>query len=103
MTILKDQGEWFKVQVEDGQVGYMMAKFLKVTKDEASVQPFEAKLINVNGGSYVNFRKGASLQSKVIARLPVGGTVTVIEHGTDWCKVDVDGTIGYVSTWFMKW
>lgn len=103
VTILKAGSTWHKVQVEDGKIGYMMTKFLKTTDDTAEVKPFEAKLINVNGGSYVNFRKSPSLQSSVIARLPVSSKVTVIEHGTDWCKVDVDGTIGYVSTWFMTW
>ena len=103
VTILQSGSTWHKVQVEDGKVGYMMARYLKVTNESTEAKPFEAKLINVNGGSYVNFRKGPSLHSGVIARLPVGGIVTVIEHGTDWCKVDVDGVVGYVSTWFMKW
>lgn len=103
VTILKAGDTWHKVQVEDGKVGYMMAKYLKVTDDETEAKPFEARLINVNGGSYVNFRKGPSLKSDVISRLPVGSKVTVIEHGTDWCKVDVDGQTGYVSTWFMRW
>ncbi len=103
VTILKAGETWHKVQVEDGKVGYMMDKFLKVTDETTEVKPFQAKLVNVNGGSYVNFRKKASLQSSVIARVPVGTAVTVLEHGTDWCKVDVDGTIGYISTWFMNW
>ena len=72
------------------------------TSGTAQIQPFPAKVINVNGGSYVNFRKAASLNSGVIARLPVGGTVTVIEHGTDWCKVDVDGQTGYISQRLCK-
>ena len=68
-----------------------------------SVQPFQAKVINVNGGSYVNFRKGASLSASIIDRIDVGTSVTVIEHGTDWCKVVIDGVEGYMSTWFLKW
>ncbi len=103
VTILQSGSTWHKVQVEDGKIGYMMAKFLKVTGDSTQVQPFQAKVINVNGGSYVNFRKGASLSAGIISRVDVGSTVTVIEHGTDWCKVDVDGVEGYMSTWFLKW
>ena len=57
----------------------------------------------VNGGSYVNFRKGASLSASIIDRIDVGTSVTVIEHGTDWCKVVIDGVEGYMSTWFLKW
>lgn len=103
VTILKAGSTWHKVQTEDGKTGYMMAKFLKVTDETGTVKPFTAKLINVNGGKIVNFRKGASLKSEIIRTVPVGTEVTVLEHGTDWCKVDVDGTIGYISTWFMKW
>ena len=101
VTILESGKEWHKVQTADGRIGYMMSRYLTVTGETAPVQPFQAKLINVNGGSYVNFRKGASLNSSVIARLPVGSSITVTEHGTDWCKVVVDGVEGYVSTWFM--
>ena len=101
VTILKAGNTWHKVQVEDGRVGYMMARYLKVTNETASAQPYTAKLINVNGGSIVNFRKGPSLNSGIIRKVPVGTRVTVLEHGADWCKVDVDGTVGYISTWFM--
>ena len=103
VTILQSGSTWHKVQVEDGKVGYMMAKYLKVTDESASVQPFQAKVINVNGGSYVNFRKAASLSAGIIDRIDVGTSVTVVEHGTDWCKVSVDGVEGYMSTWFLKW
>ena len=102
VTILEEGKTWHKVQVEDGRIGYMMAKFLKVTDETGSVKPYTATLINVNGGKIVNFRTGPSLTSKIIRTVPVGTSVTVLEHGTDWCKVDVDGETGYISTWFMK-
>ena len=102
VTILEEGKTWHKVQVEDGRIGYMMAKFLKVTGETGSVKPYTATLINVNGGKIVNFRTGPSLTSKIIRTVPVGTSVTVLEHGTDWCKVDVDGETGYISTWFMK-
>lgn len=103
VTILETSGKWVKVQVQDGKIGYMMKQYLTITKDEGTLTPFTAKLWNVNGGSYVNFRKSGSLSAAIISRLPVGSEVKVLEHGTDWCKVDVNGTIGYISTWFMKW
>ncbi len=102
VTILKAGTTWHKVQVEDGKIGYMMAKYLKTTDDTAEVKPYTATLINVNGGKIVNFRKGPSLSASIIRTVPVGTKVTVLEHGTDWCKVEVDGDTGYISTWFMK-
>ena len=103
VTILEAGSTWHKVQVEDGKIGYMMAKFLQVTGDEGAVQPFQAKVFNINGGSYVNLRKGASLSASVLRRIGVGASVTVIEHGADWCKVVADGVEGFMSTWFLKW
>ena len=103
VTILSAWDTWHKVQVEDGKIGYMMAKFLKVTDEEMVVKPFQAKVVNINGGSYVNLRAKASLNAKIIDRIDVGSTVTVTEHGTDWCKVIADGVEGYMSTWFLKW
>ncbi len=103
VTILKAGTTWHKVQVEDGKVGYMMARFLKLTGETGQMQPFQAETVNVNGGAYVNLRKGASLSAKVLDRVDVGASVTVIEHGTDWCKVIADGQEGYMSTWFLKW
>ena len=102
VTILKEGETWHKVQVEDGKIGYMMAKYLKVTGENGSAESYTATTFNVNGGSYVNFRKQGSLKAEVISRIPVGTKVTVLEHGTDWCRVEIDGVQGFMSTWFLK-
>lgn len=103
VTILKDNGTWCKVQVQDGKMGYMMKKYLKITGESATMQPFTATTMNVNGGSYVNFRAAGSLSASIIGTVPVGTQVTVLNHTTDWCKVEVGGKTGYISTWFLKW
>ena len=98
VTLLARQGDWYKVSV-DGKTGYMMAKYLKVTGELTSGS---ARVFNVNGGRYVNFRSRASLSASVIGTVPVGTTVKVLEKTTDWTKVEVDGKVGYISTWFLK-
>ena len=103
VTILQSGKTWHKVQVEDGKIGYMMNKFLRLTDEEMILKPFQAKVININGGSYVNLREKGSLSARIIDRIDVKSTVTVIEHGTDWCKVIADGVEGYMSTWFLAW
>ena len=102
VTILKAGETWHKVQVEDGKIGYMMARYLKVTGETGSAASYTATTFNVNGGSYVNFRKQGSLKAEVISRIPVGTKVTVLEHGTDWCRVEIDGVQGFMSTWFLR-
>lgn len=98
VTLLAKLDGWYKVSV-DGKTGYMMASYLKVTSDVTSGT---ATVYNPNGNSYVNFRAGASLNSSILATVPVGTKINVIEKTTDWTKTEIDGKIGYISTWFLK-
>lgn len=102
VTVLQAGATWCKVQVEDGKIGYMMTQYLKGTEETGKVQYYLATLFNANGGKVVNFRSGPSLSSKIIRTVPVGTVVTVVEYGTDWCKVTIDEDTGYISTWFLK-
>jgi len=97
VTLLKKLDGWYKVSV-DGKTGYMMAKFLNVTESVSGT----ATVYNPNGNSFVNFRKGASLNAEVIKTIPVGTKINVIEKTTDWTKTEIDGVTGYISTWFLK-
>ena len=104
VTILSSTGSWYKVKTADGKVGYMMAKYLKVTSEtgDTTQTPYTAKLININGGSVVNFRKAPGMNTTVIRTYPVGTEVKVLEKGENWSKVEIDGVTGYVSTYFLK-
>ena len=97
ITLLEKLDGWYKVSV-DGKTGYMMSKFLSVKEST----PTHATVVNPNGNSYVNFRKGATLNAEVISRIPVGTKISVIEKTTDWTKTEIDGVTGYISTWFLK-
>lgn len=98
VTLLKKLDGWYKVKV-DGQTGYMMAKYLKVSSEITSGS---ATVFNPNGNSYVNFRKSASLNSSILSTVPVGTKISVLDKGTDWTKTEIDGKTGYISTWFLK-
>ena len=98
VTVLSTDGAWSKVSV-DGKTGYMMARYLKVNGAAVSGK---ATVVNPNGNSYVNFRKGPSLSAGVIRTVPVGTQINVLEKTTDWTKTEIDGVTGYISTWFLK-
>lgn len=104
VTVLEEGKTWCKVKTADGKVGYMMTQYLKLSESAKPVDPTTATTFNWNGGKIVNFRSAPNLnKSSVQGTVPVGTKVTVLEHGTDWCKVEVDGKTGYMSTWFLKW
>ncbi len=95
VSVLQGGDVWCRVQVGD-KTGYMMTAYLKMT-----AAPFDATVHNPNGGSIVNFRSGPGLRTSIIKTLPVGTGVTVLNKGTDWTLVSVNGVMGYVSTWFL--
>ena len=108
VTIVQAGDAWHKVQV--GQVsGYMSSAYLSDKKTETKpATPADkpactcAVLKNINGGCYVNFRKAPGMKTKIIKAYPVGTAVTVLEKGELWCKVEINGQQGYVSTYMLK-
>ncbi len=104
VNVLKKGNGWYYVSVGD-QKGYMSSKFLAAqnTSYTKPVEHFTATLKNINGGSIVNFRLYPGMKTKIIRTYPVGTKVTVLEMGENWSLVEIDGTQGYVSTYFLKY
>ena len=110
VTVIAKEGSWYKVKVGEF-TGYMSATYLSDKKAAASStgsscaapsKPTCATLKNINGGSVVNFRKAPGMKTKIIKAYPVGTAVTVLEKGELWCKVEINGQQGYVSTYMLK-
>ena len=55
----------------------------------------------VKGGG-LNLRQTASLEAKVLGQYWTGTWVEIVEKGEEWCKVEIEGKIGYVSTYMLK-
>ena len=105
VTVLQKGSEWHKVKV-GCYVGYMSARYLAASKAPAYTKPLDtpvkATLKNINGGKVVNFRLYPGMNTKIIKAYPVGTQVTVLEKGELWCKVEINGQLGYVSTYMLK-
>ena len=105
VTVLQKAGGWYKVKV-GGLVGYMSGAYLSAEKAPSYTKPLaapvQAVLKNINGGCVVNFRVYPGMKTKVIKAYPVGTKVTVLEKGENWCKVEIEGVQGYVSTYMLK-
>ena len=106
VKLLGESGSFYKVSV-NGQNGYMMKKFIKVTTGSTGSAtlpetPFTAKLVNPNGNHIVNFRTAPGLGTPIIKAYPVGTQITVTSVGDVWCKAEIDGVTGYVSRYFFQ-
>lgn len=105
VTVLQRGSEWHKVKVGE-QEGYMASRYLASAKAPSYTKPLstpvQATMKNINGGSVVNFRLYPGMNTKILKAYPVGTKVTVLEKGVNWCKVEIEGQQGFVSTYMLK-
>ena len=75
---------------------------VSTTSSAAPVQSQQAaKTYYTNDG--VNFRTGASIESKIICGLVSGTAVKMLDYGSSgWSKVEYDSTTGYIKTEFLS-
>lgn len=118
VMILQKGDGWWKVTV-DGKIGYMDSSFLTdgiVRKggtssgssssgsssgsSSSSKQPYGV-VSNPGKNQKLYLRASASKDSKSLGSYGNGTKVTILEQGTQWCKVKVGGKTGYMMTDYL--
>lgn len=123
VMILQKGNGWWKVVV-DGTVGYMDSSYLTdgiVRKNSGSTggsstggssggssgsgsssgtTPYGI-VANPGRNQKLYLRSAASKDSKALGSYGNGTKVTILEPGTQWCKVKVDGKTGYMMTDYL--
>ena len=106
-------GDWVQISV-NGQTGYVMAKYLrKAEAPQAMKQPQPTPTPMKDFGSYdilfeavattnVNLREEASTSSGVIAKVPKGATVQVVDYSGQWCYALYGDHEGYIAIRYLK-
>lgn len=100
LDLLGVSDNWAKVRVvRDGSVGYMLKSFITIFSSNG----ISTKRVVHPKGSYVNLRNKPSLRfSSVLDRVPHGSIITVLAYEGDWVKVSYNGSIGYMSKYFLR-
>ena len=108
VTVLLDYGTWSYVRVY-GQLGYIMSQYL-VGTDSANTVVYPntpatgsaTATVIQPGGSFVNLRSSKdSNANNVIAQVPTGAVVSVLEWGSSWSRVAYAGKVGYMVTHYL--
>ena len=76
---------------------------LSVGHIQANAQTLNKGVIG-NLGSYtsVHMRSSATADSEIIDNIEGGTRIKIIEQANDWSKVEYDGTIGFVSSYYIN-
>ena len=96
-TVLdKGSNGWYRVS--NGKVtGYSSSEYIEII--DGSSEKFGS--VNVDPGSVLNIRSGASTEYTVIGSIPAKGKVVILQDLGNWLKISYNGTIGYVSAEFI--
>ena len=101
-VINKSTSGWYKVEYK-GVVGYVSSQYITLNGNNSGGNT--ANKPSVEKGvttSNVNFRKGASTSSSILATIPKNTTIEIVDKSTSgWYKVEYKGNTGYVSNKYV--
>lgn len=92
--------EWCAVTHQDtGVSGYVMTQYVTLHNMASA----STRRVSHPAGSYVNLRSAPNMYANnILVRVPHGANVTIVSPGTDWCKVQYNGTTGYMMSYFLQ-
>lgn len=93
-----ESGNWYSVYTPDGKVGYMSKNFLTKGYDTIGVV---AVVSNPKATQFLNLRSQPSYTAPVITILYNGVPMPVLSSEGGWCRVELNGNIGYVRGEFV--
>lgn len=92
---LETAGDWYKIELPIGLVGWAHCTLFPEIKPETPIEPavLHTKLIK-NG----NLRQNPTRNAAVLATLPAGTAVTLIDSTVNWYKITTaDGQTGWMN------
>lgn len=107
VTVLLVEGDWSYIRATvNGNVieGYVSSQYLKEISTVEPTEPANARIST--SGSALRLRSRASLNASIIARMPNGSSLKVLETVNGWCRVQftaANGTVheGWASSQYI--
>lgn len=94
VTLVEKNGQWWKVEYQNGMYGYCSATY--ITEKTSS-----AAKVSITSG-YLNIRAGAGTWYGSIGRLYNNAVVIILSENNGWSKILFNGTkIGYASSKYL--
>jgi len=87
---------WSKV-LANGKEGYIKSEYLRMA-ETVSVEAIGT----VTAKTTVNVRMSASQDAEKLGVLAGGDSAPLLEKVSDWCKINYNGSVGYVKAEFVE-
>ena len=76
-------------------------KLKYINEGDEPVMPEGNAIVTAASGSTVNLRKSASTSAALVARIPIGASVSVLGESEGWSSVQYCGKTGYMKSDFL--
>jgi uncharacterized protein YgiM (DUF1202 family) len=96
VEILSTSGNWYNVKMPDAKTGYMYSSYITFSSGGSGT----AYITSTNGYG-VRMRSGPSTGYRIIGVYSVGTAVTILEVGTNWDKVQIGSTVGFIMSQYL--
>ena len=103
-VVVEQHGDVWSAVWYEGWAGYVMTCYLAFENEEEQpeVSPqLQYATVHTPSGT-LNLRALPRTGSQILGQIPPGTRVTVYEYASDWCRVNYNGTVGYVMTLFLR-
>lgn len=96
--VLSSMNGWATVSV-GGRTGAFREEFLQVFPAVASA---DVATVVTPGMTPLNLRSGPSRSTQVMMQYPGGTYVMILQRGTGWYRVSVNGVVGFMDAAFLR-
>ncbi len=116
MTILKEQGEWLQIRLNNGETGWIFKEYASLNQNpvpapltpQTPSQPApdttpstKQKMATVTV-SALNARSAPSTDAPRVTLLPMGATVEILDEQNDWLQVRLlTGETAWIAGWHV--
>ncbi|WP_188390136.1 N-acetylglucosaminidase, partial [Priestia taiwanensis] len=101
VEIIGENSGWYQVKAA-GQTGWVSAKYVNVTDSQKPDPKPEVTTKMGKTTSNVNMRDTNSTSGKILATLPSGTILKVLDEKNGWYYVEANGLRGFVSAQYVK-
>lgn len=103
VEIIGSTGGWYRVETPDGRTGYMYGQYLQLGASGGSSGSSGGNAyITSHNGYGVRLRVGPGTGYRVIGTFNPGTPVTILERGSTWSRISINGTVGYMMTQYLS-
>ncbi len=98
LTLLEQQGDWYKVKTSDGSEGWVAGWLINVEQAPVSAEAF-VTILNPD----TNVRSGPGTTYDIVGRVQAGERYAIVKKDDDWFQIKLaNGSTGYIAGWLVS-